>query len=133
MTTVTKEQALSLRQTEEALPLQEALRRFPNMERVISALHYEPDPLEVRYGRPLPVQLIKRYAMIAAWRSETERLDDGSWYAEVPNFPGVWAQGDTEEEAVREIEAVVRDWTLLKIQDKDRDLPIIGLIDLNVL
>lgn len=133
MTTVTKEQAVSLRQTEEALSPEEVMRRFPNLERVLSALPYEPDPLEVHYGRPLPVQLIRRYARIAAWRAETERLDDGSWYAEVPNFPGVWAQGDSEEEAVRELETVVRDWAILKIQDKDRDLPVIGLIDLNVL
>lgn len=81
----------------------------------------------------LPMQIIEMYAMTAARHAETERLEDGSWYAEIPNFPGVWAQGDSEEEAIRGIEAVALDWTLLKIQDKDRDLPIVDEIDLNVL
>jgi predicted RNase H-like HicB family nuclease len=116
------------------LPLsaEEVKERLPYIERIISALDYEPDPLEIYCGRPLPVQLIKRYAKRAARRARTERLDDGSWYAEIRNFPGVWAQSDSEEGVVREIETVVRDWALLKIRDKDRDLPIIDEIDLNV-
>lgn len=89
--------------------------------------------LEVHYGRPLPIQLIGRYAMLVAWRAETERLDDGSWYADSRNFPGVWAQGASEKEALKELESVVRDWALLKIANQDKDLPIIGQIDLNVL
>ncbi len=71
--------------------------------------------------------------MLAASRADTERLDDGGWYAEVPGFPGVWAQEDSESEVIKQIETVVRDWTVLKILDKDRDLPVIGMIDLNVL
>jgi len=133
MAILTQEQALNVREIETAFSPEEARRRFPDAERILRALRYEPDPLEVRYGRPLPVQLVKRYAMLAAWRADTERLEDGSWYAEVQGFSGVWAQGDSEEEALKELEAVIRDWTLLKIQDKDRDLPVIGLIDLNAL
>lgn len=117
----------------EEIDIEELKQRVPNAERILNALNYEPDPLEVRYGRPLPVQLIRRYAMLAARRAETELLEDGSWYADIRNFPGVWAQGDSEEEAVRELEVVVRDWTLLKIQDRDGDLPLVDDIDLNVL
>lgn len=101
--------------------------------RIVLVRQYEPDVLEVRYGLALPSQLVRKYALLAAGRAETERLQDGTWYAEIPGFPGVWAQGESEEEVVRELETVVRDWALLKIQDKDRDLPIIGLINLNVL
>ena len=112
---------------------EELRQKVPGAERVLAALNFEPDPLEVRYGRPLPVQLIRRYAKLAALRAETERLDDGSWYAEIRNFPGVWAQGDSEEETLEQIEAVVHDWAFLKIQDEDRDLPIVSTIDLNAL
>src|SRR5215210_5773659 len=76
----------------EEIDIEELKRRVPGAERVIEAMDYEPDPLEIRYGRPLPVQLINRYAMLAALRADTERLQDGSWYAEIRNFPGVWAQ-----------------------------------------
>lgn len=117
----------------EEIDIEELRRRVPGADRILSALAYEPDPLEVHYGRPLPVQLIRRYALLAAQRADTEQLEDGGWYAEIRNFPGVWAQGSSEEEAAKELEAVVRDWVLLKIQDKDRDLPIIDEIDLNAL
>ncbi len=133
MTTITKEQATSSRTIELALTHEQVRRLFPDMERVLRAAQYEPDPLEVYGNRPLPVQLIKRYALLAVMRAETERLGDGSWYAEIRGFPGVWAQGDSEDEALKEIETVVRDWTVLKILDEDKDLPIIGMIDLNVL
>lgn len=133
MTTITKEQATSSRTIELALTREQVEKLFPGMERVLRAASYEPDPIEVYYERPLPVQLIKRYAMLAALRADTERLDDGSWYADIRGFPGVWAQGDSEDEAREEIETVVRDWTVLKILDEDRDLPVIGMIDLNVL
>ncbi len=117
----------------EEIDIDELRRLVPGAERIIRALDYEPDPLEIRYGRPLPVQLIRRYAMLASWRAETEKLDDGSWYADVNNFPGVWAQGASEQEARKELESVIRDWVLLKILDQDKDLPIINEIDLNVL
>lgn len=133
MTVLVQGQAVNVEEIETAIPREEVRRRFPDAERILRALDYEPDPLEVRYGRPLPVQLIRRYAILAALRAQTERLGDGSWYAEVQGFPGVWTQGESERKALREIETVVRDWALLKIQDKDRDLPVIGEIDLNVL
>ena len=81
----------------------------------------------------LPMQLIERYARLAARRGQTEQIEDGSWYAEIPLLPGVWAQADSEDEVLRELEAVVRDWTLLKLEDRDRDLPEIDTINLNVL
>ncbi len=133
MTTVTKERATSRWTIKIALSPEQLREHFPDVERILRAAHYEPDPVEVYYERSLPVQLIKRYAMLAALRADTERLDDGSWYAEVPGFPGVWAQADSESEAIKEVETVVRDWTVLKILDKDKDLPVIGMIDLNVL
>lgn len=133
MTTITKERATSRRIVELALLPEQLRQLFPEAERILHAARYEPDPLEAYYGRTLPVQLIKRYAMLAALRADTERLGDGSWYAEVPGFPGVWAQAASESEAIKEIETVVRDWTVLKILDGDKDLPVIGMIDLNVL
>ncbi len=117
----------------EEIDVEELKLRVPGGERILAALDYETHPLEVHYGRPLPIQLIERYAMLAARRADTEQLEGLGWYADIRNFPGVWAQGASEEEAIKELETVVRDWTLLKIQDKDQDLPIINEIDLNVL
>lgn len=46
--------------------------------------------------------------MLAAYRVDTERLEDGSRYSEVRSL-SVWAQGDSEEEAIKEPEMVVWD------------------------
>lgn len=115
------------------LDVEELKRLVPGAERIIRALNFEPYPEEIRYERPLPMQLVERYALLATQRATTEKLDDGSWYAEVANLPGVWAQGASEKETLAELKSVVRDWALLKIVDQDKDLPIIDEIDLNVL
>jgi predicted RNase H-like HicB family nuclease len=132
-TVLQQKPALNVEDVDTASPMEATKESLVLTDDLLRAMTYEPDPLEIRYGRPLPVQLIKTYAMLAAQRAETERLPDGTWYAEIRNFPGVWAQGDSEEEAIKDVETVVRDWTLLKIQDKDRNLPIIAEINLNVL
>jgi len=38
---------------------------------------------------------------------ETEREDDGRWIAEIPEFPGVMAYGNTREEAIAKVKALV--------------------------
>ncbi len=122
----------SLREVHRARPAKTE-PQFPQRTHEPNAPSYEADPLEVHFGRSLPVQLIRRYARLAARRADTERLEDGTWFASIQGFPGVWAQGESEEEVLKEIESVVRDWTCFKIVDKDRDLPVIDTIDLNVL
>lgn len=116
-----------------ASPVEEIRRQSVHMEHILNALDYEPDPLEVHFGRALPAQLIRRYARLAAMRADAEELEDGTWFASIRGFQGVWAQGDSEEEALETIESVLLDWTCFKIVDKDRDLPVIDGIDLNVI
>jgi predicted RNase H-like HicB family nuclease len=38
---------------------------------------------------------------------ETEQEDDGRWLADVPEMPGAMAYGQTREEAVTRVEAIV--------------------------
>lgn len=38
---------------------------------------------------------------------EIEREDDGRWIAEIPEFPGVMAYGNTREEAISKAKALV--------------------------
>jgi len=38
---------------------------------------------------------------------ETEREDDGRWIAEIPEFPGVMAYGNTRDEAIATVKALV--------------------------
>lgn len=83
-------------------------------------------------GRVLPLELIARYARLAVRRAVTKQRESGKWFAEVPNFPGVWAEGDTEDQALNELEDVVCEWAVLKLESGDRDLPELEDINLNV-
>lgn len=82
----------------------------------------------------LPLQIIEKYADMAARRyAALTQLDNGEWFAKAKGFPGVWASEESEEQAVKALQEVLFDWTVLKIEHKDRDLPVIEDIDLNVL
>jgi predicted RNase H-like HicB family nuclease len=103
----------------------------------LHAHHDEPARVERVAGhsmqRYLPTQLIGRYVDRAMLRAETKQYPDGEWFAEIPGFPGVWGSQPSEEAAVVELRETLHEWVLLKIRDKDRDLPVVDSINLNVL
>jgi predicted RNase H-like HicB family nuclease len=58
-------------------------------------------------------------------------LEDGSWFAEIPGFEGVWANGATVEECRQELQEVLEEWLILKIRDKDT-IPSIGELTITI-
>ena len=87
----------------------------------------------VTFRHPLPMQLIGQYAQKAARHGLARQLEDGHWFAEIEGFLGVWAEGESQKEALDELESVVEEWVLLKIRDCDRDIPVLESLDLNEL
>ena len=85
--------------------------------------------------KQIPSQLIERYRRLAMKKASFEQLDDGTWYAdiEIPGFEGVWSNEDNLKDCLNVLDEVLMDWLLLKIQDEDRDIPVLEGIDLNVL
>lgn len=83
-------------------------------------------------GKPIPIGLISQYAKLAARRAMVEQ-SDGQWLTTIHGFPGVWACEQSAVEALAVLEEVVFEWALLKVEDSDRDLPVLGDIDLNLL
>jgi predicted RNase H-like HicB family nuclease len=81
--------------------------------------------------RPMPVNLIFRYAELAVQLADLEQQDDGQWLATVRDLPGVWACEVSAMEALLVLREVIFEWALLKVEDSDRDLPKLGDIDLN--
>jgi predicted RNase H-like HicB family nuclease len=73
-----------------------------------------------------------RYCTEALQRAAYKVLEDGSWFAEIPGFTGVWANAETVEATREELYEVLQEWLLLKLRDGD-ELPVVGGIDLNVL
>lgn len=101
----------------------------PNLERRLPFV--STDTLFTGTIVPLPVadDLVDRYVELVCLRSRTEVMEDGRWYAEVPLLRGAWADGDTEPEALRVLRRAVRAWVLVKLRDRDHDIPQIEGFD----
>lgn len=51
--------------------------------------------------------------------AEYKKLEDGTWFAEIPRFDGVWANSKTVEECRSELMEVLEEWLILKLRDND--------------
>jgi predicted RNase H-like HicB family nuclease len=68
--------------------------------------------------------MLTEYIKASLKRAEYKKLEDGSWYAEIPGSTGVWANGESVEECRNELQEVLEEWLILKIRDKD-PIPIL--------
>lgn len=64
------------------------------------------------------------YIQAALEKAKYKQLEDNTWFAEIPEFEGVWANGKTVEGCRKELIEVLEDWMLLKLRDND-PLPVI--------
>ena len=88
---------------------------------------------EITYRRPMPMQMIRQYAEAVARRATVRELDDGTWFAEIEGFDGVWANEASPKEALDVLPDIVADWVILKVRSEDRDIPVVESFDLNVI
>ena len=63
--------------------------------------------------------MIFEYCQKAIEKAEYKKLDDGTWYAEMPGFKGVWANAETVEDCRKELISVLEEWIVLKLRDGD--------------
>ena len=63
--------------------------------------------------------MLFEYIQKAAEKAQYKVLDDGTWFVEIPEFEGVWANAGTVEECRRELLEVLEEWLVLKIRDRD--------------
>ncbi|MDE0139239.1 MAG: hypothetical protein OXM57_11105 [bacterium] len=62
---------------------------------------------------------------------DLERINDPVGYiARLHNVLGPWAFGETAESARSELASVLIGWALLKLEDGDGDIPVMGGISL---
>ncbi len=78
----------------------------------------------------LSTGIITGYCEAAMAYAEYAKMDNGRWVAEIPVYPGVWGDGVTRSEAAEELRSALEGWILLKLQDRDDDLPTIDGISL---
>ncbi len=71
--------------------------------------------------------MIIRYCRKAIEEAQYKKLDDQTWFAELPGFKGVWANGNTIEECRNELISVLEEWLVLKLRDKETIPQIDGM------
>ena len=75
--------------------------------------------------------MLNEYIKKALERAEYKRLDDQTWFADIPGFTGVWANAPTVEICRRELVEVLEEWVLLKLRDND-PIPVIDGIGMKI-
>ena len=75
--------------------------------------------------------MIQQYLSKALELAAYKQLDDATWFAEIPNFEGVWANGPTVEACRAELIEVLDEWLVLKLRDGD-PLPAVRGIELKI-
>jgi predicted RNase H-like HicB family nuclease len=64
--------------------------------------------------------MLTEYIAAAMKRATYEILEeDGTYYGEIPECPGVWANAETSENCRRELQEVLEGWIILGLQKGD--------------
>lgn len=74
--------------------------------------------------------MLTEYIRAAIRHAMYEILEDGTYYAEIPDLQGVFANQKTLEACREELKSVLEGWILLGLQ-LGHPLPIVDGIDLN--
>jgi predicted RNase H-like HicB family nuclease len=75
--------------------------------------------------------MIRGYIASAMEQAHYEMLDDITFYGEIPECPGVFANEITLEQCRKTLEEVLEGWIILRLRE-NLDLPVIEGIDLQV-
>lgn len=73
--------------------------------------------------------MLNEYIRAALRTAKYEILsDDGSYYAEMPGFQGVYANASTVEDCRNELKSVLEEWLLFKLSEGD-SVPTVNDVD----
>lgn len=74
--------------------------------------------------------MLTRYIQAALHKAKYKILsDDNTFYGEIPEFQGVWANAETLELCREELSEVLEEWILLRVA-KSLPLPVVDGIEL---
>ncbi len=74
--------------------------------------------------------MLTTYIQTAMETAAYKILEDGTYFGEIPDFQGVWANEETLEECRRILQEVLEEWLLLKLRD-DENVPEVGGLTLS--
>lgn len=59
--------------------------------------------------------MLTDYIRAAMRRADYEKLENGSYYGEIPGLEGVWASGQTLEACREELQSALEDWIMFSL------------------
>ena len=74
--------------------------------------------------------MLTEYIEAAMKKAKYKILEDATYFGEIPDFPGVWADESTLEDCRRVLREVLEDWLLLKLRD-DEEVPEVDGLNLS--
>ena len=74
--------------------------------------------------------ILSEYVRAAMGDAVFKRLENSTFFGEVPDCTGVWANEDSIDDCRRVLQEVLEEWIVLKLRDHDA-LPLFSGIDLN--
>ncbi|MBW4564490.1 MAG: type II toxin-antitoxin system HicB family antitoxin [Mojavia pulchra JT2-VF2] len=75
--------------------------------------------------------MLTHYINTAMHKATYELLEDGTFYSEIPECPGVWTNAATLEACRDDLQETLEGWIILGLR-LGHTLPILGGINLNV-
>ncbi|MBX3038495.1 MAG: type II toxin-antitoxin system HicB family antitoxin [Anaerolineales bacterium] len=75
--------------------------------------------------------MLTSYIREAMRLAEYEKLEDNTYYGEIPGFDGVWASAQSLDACREELQSALEDWLLLGLRMK-HELPVVAGINLTM-
>ena len=73
--------------------------------------------------------MFSEYVAKAMQLAEYEPIEDGTFFASIPGFEGVYGNAKTIEACREDLIGSLETWLVAKIWDNDDDIPVIGKLD----
>jgi predicted RNase H-like HicB family nuclease len=74
--------------------------------------------------------MLTDYIRAAMRRAHYELMENGQFFASIPECKGLWAEGTTLEACREELQSTLEDWIMIKLRHGDR-FEVIDGVDIN--
>ena len=74
--------------------------------------------------------MLTKYIDTAMKKAHYELIEDGTFWGDIPGFAGVCGNAPTLEECRDDLQGALEGWLLLKLWDRDDDIPVLGRLSL---
>ena len=74
--------------------------------------------------------MIVEYIGKAMETAQVKKTEDGRYFASIPEFKGLWADGATRKECITELQTSLEEWLIVALRE-DIDLPELHGTSLN--